>query len=104
MRNNKGVILTITLSFVIVLSIIAGIAVLIMSNQARITETQIRRTRAFYAAQAAIVEALQALRTGSAVPASVNVNGLTANIVVGAPNSGPKNTRTVRANVNYPAF
>ena len=106
MRNEKGVILTIVLIFVIILSIIAGVAILLMTNQARITESQIGRIRAFYTAQAAIIHALENLRKGISPPASETINangGLTADIKVEASGAGtgPFNTRRITASVSY---
>lgn len=101
MANQKAVILTIVLIFVIIIAVIAAIALLLMTNQARITEAQIKRIRAFYTAQAAVLHTIQELRKGNPLPTSETLNNLTANINVEASGSGPYTTRRIRASVNY---
>lgn len=69
MCNNKGLILTITIIFVLILVIMSGIVLLLMSNHSRITEVQIRRSKAIDGAEsAALVKAYEELRLGTLAP------------------------------------
>ena len=102
MRNEKGIILTITVIFILILVIMAGIALIFMTNQGRITEGQIRRTKAFYTAQSAIIKAFEDLRTGSSVTPPPPLNGLTTVVTLEAlPGTGPNGTRKLNATVDY---
>lgn len=66
MRDNKGLILAITIIFVLILVIMSGTVLLLMTNHARVTETQIRRVKSVDAAEsAALVKAYDELRTGT---------------------------------------
>ena len=80
MRNRRGVIATITVIFVLILIIMAGVALLLWTNHTRLTERQIKRMRAFYTAEAAAVRALDELRRTATVSANLNLNNLTANV------------------------
>src|SRR3989338_1707491 len=71
MRNRRGVIATITVIFVLILIIMAGVALLLWTNHARLTERQIKRMRAFYTAEAAAVRALDELRRTATVSANL---------------------------------
>lgn len=101
--NEKGVILTIVLIFSIILSIIAGSVVILMTNQARLTESQIKRIRAFYTAQAAITATLQSLREGTPPVTPITLNDLDANVTWQLPGAGtgPFTTRRITATVQY---
>ena len=112
MANQKGIILMIVLIFIIVLSITAAVVIGLMTNQARIAEYQIKRMRAFYTAEAAHTYVLEQLRTGARNFSSgagetwtdvlpLTVNDYQANVVWGASNSGPKNTRAFNVTVDY---
>lgn len=111
MANQKGIILTIVLIFIIVLSITAAVAIGLMTNQARITEYQIKRIRAFYTAEAAHTFVLEQLRTGVKSPPPLaetwanvlpsKVNDYQADVVWGVSGNGPKNTRTFKVTVDY---
>jgi Tfp pilus assembly protein PilX len=68
MRNNKGIILTLTIISVLVLLIIATISINLATNQARITENQLGRVKAYYTAEGIIVQALEELRKGTLRP------------------------------------
>lgn len=101
MAKEKGIVLTVTLIFVVVLIIMTGSALVLMTNHARITETQISRIRAFYTAEAAIIEALEDLREGSGVN-DVSLNGLTAVVAIeSSPCTGPNGTCKLSATVSY---
>ena len=63
MPNQKGLVLTITIIFVLILVIMAGVSLILMTNHARITESQIKRTKAFYVAEAAKEKANDELET-----------------------------------------
>lgn len=102
MRNNKGVILTLTVIFVLILIIMAGVALLLWTNHARVTERQIKRMRAFYTGEAAMVSALDELRRTNTLtpnPKDIPLNPLTANVVVSPPDA--QGIRTVTTRVNY---
>jgi hypothetical protein len=60
----KAVILVIVLGVMLVISILAVVALNLMSQESRIAEHKIRRLRAFYAAEAGKVDALEQLRRG----------------------------------------
>lgn len=71
MNKKKGLILTITVIFVIILVLMAGVVLVLMTNHARVTETQIRRVRGVEAAEsAALVQAYEELRTGNCIPSA----------------------------------
>lgn len=104
MCNEKGLILTITVIFILILVIMAGVALILMTNQARITEGQIKRIKAFYTAQAAITRSFDNLRTGGSV-SDLTLNGLTAVVnlstPINAPGSPINGTRQLTATVAY---
>ena len=85
MRNRRGVIATITVIFVLILIIMAGVALLLWTNHARLTERQIKRMRAFYTAEAAAVRALDELRRTATVSANLNLNNLKKEIFADVP-------------------
>jgi Tfp pilus assembly protein PilX len=95
MHNKKGIILTMTVIFVMILIIVAGAALILWTNHAIITERQLRRMRAFYTAEAAIVRALDELRRTGTYPANVSLNNLTANLTYNSTNG------SVNASVSY---
>lgn len=69
MSKEKGLILTITIIFVLIIVIMAGVALLLMTNHAGITESQTKRIRAIYAAEsAALTQAYEELRTNAISP------------------------------------
>ena len=115
-HNRKGIILAVTLVFVMVMTIIAGISLVLMTQQARITEYQIKRIRAFYTAEAALNFMLQQFRqpgfimpsglfiwTDTTAPVAIPViNNLLANVTIeAAPGTGPKRTRRLTVSVGY---
>ena len=115
MSNQKGIILTITLIFVIVLVIIAGVSIVLMTNQARITEYQIKRIRVFYTAEAALTHVLQGFRTGAfsvpligiatwdstTTPPIPVINGFPASVTINSATTGPNNTHNMSVMVDY---
>ncbi len=64
----KAVILVVVVGIMLVLSTLALVALSLMTSESRIAEHKIRRTRAYYAAQAGIVDVLEQLRRGSIAP------------------------------------
>ncbi len=60
--KQKGIALVTALIFMLLVTIIAGASLSITTKQARLAEHQIRRVKAFYAAEAAIIKAYQSLR------------------------------------------
>lgn len=58
----KGIAVVTVIIFTLLTVIIAGAALSIMTKQARLAEQQIRRVRAFYAAESAINKAYQSLK------------------------------------------
>lgn len=116
MANQKGIILTITLIFVIILIIIAGVSLVLMTNQARITEYQIKRIRAYYTAEAALTRILQNFRTRTTSipttkttwdettidPQIPSLNGMQARVTLeDSAIIGPKATRLLNVTVEY---
>lgn len=118
MRNNKGLILTITIISVLILVIMAGTVLLLMTNHARVTETQIRRVTAVAAAESsALVQAYEELRTGNCIPSpcgmgrtpgnfTTTIDGLNVTVVTRAAGVGVCNPpggqgNCVVANITY---
>ena len=67
----KSVILVVVVGIMLVLSTLAIVALSLMTSESRIAEHKIKRTRAYYAAQAGIVDGLEQLRKGAiALPAT----------------------------------
>jgi len=62
-RKKKGVVLFLILAALAIAIILAAALLSLMLNQARITNHQVSRVRAFYAAQAGINLAMEQLRT-----------------------------------------
>jgi len=62
--NKKGAILFIVIGIIVVVSILAIAMFKIVSNQAGVTDHQVQRIRAIYAAKAGMVFALDQLRRG----------------------------------------
>ncbi len=112
MSNRKGVILTITLIFIVILAIISGVVIVLMTNQARLAEYQIKRIKVYYTAEAAMTYVLQGFRTGSfpvatgsrwnatTTPSIPIINGFETTVTLGAA-TGPNNTRPLNVTVDY---
>lgn len=106
--NEGGVILTLTLIFMIVLTIIAGISVVYMINQARVSELQIKRIRSFYTAESAVIKAFDELRLNgfggspSAWTATLTLNSYTATVITaGSHPLYPLSSYKVQSKVEY---
>ena len=100
MPNEKGAILTITIIFIIILTIIAGVSIILMTNHSRITESQIKRAKAYYTAEAGITHAMEQIRNKSnpTGPWILSLNGLTANVTSITDSS---NKKKLKASVKY---
>jgi hypothetical protein len=61
---NKGIVLFMVLSMILIVVALANIVILLVSSQYRLTHHQSSRIQAYYAAQAGMVLALENLRTG----------------------------------------
>lgn len=66
MRNHKGTALFLVLSTLLIVVILANIALRIAASHSRLTNHQVSRIRAYYAAQAALVYTTEKLRKGTA--------------------------------------
>jgi len=83
----KGIVLIVVIGILIIIFTLALVAMYLMTQEARIAEHKIRRMRAFYSAQAAVVDVLERLRRGLPAPGlatpgpgvSANVAGPTLN-------------------------
>lgn len=92
----------------IVVSVFALIALFLMSNESRLTEHKIRRIRAFFAAQAGLVDAIEALRRSDipgnnqtdTFPYTINVGGYTVTVNRN-PGNGTDGTDVINASVTY---
>lgn len=108
-QGEKGVILMITIAFVLILIAIAGVSIILMTNHAHLTEGSVGRTRAFYTAEAARIKALQELRlnngtfASNALNSTLTLNNLTAEVTIESPGfgTGPGGTRNLTIKVNY---
>lgn len=98
MKKRRGVILVIVVGILVVIVILSLAAIYLMTQEAYINEYKIRRMKAFYAAYAGIVHALEQLRKGEPLDSSITVDGKNVNITSG---TGPYNTTEVSATVSY---
>ena len=88
----KGLVLILVIGVMFVLTILAVAALSLMTTESRVAEHKIRRTSAYYAAQAGIVDGLERLRRNLvALPTAGNpttyslgtaVNGYTPTIII----------------------
>ncbi len=104
----KGVVLVLVMGITIIISGLVIIILLFITQGARIGEHKIRRTRAYYAAQAGIVSGMEQLRKGEAVTDIVIGAGITGyaggyNVTVTYANdgSGPGGTDPLTADVSF---
>ena len=96
-KENKAVALVTVLIFVLISAIIAGALVALVSSEARLIESQIRRIKAIYAAEAGIQQAIWQLRNNQTIT-NPNINNLPLTITS---NHGPGNTTALSAQVDY---
>jgi Tfp pilus assembly protein PilX len=122
MAFRKGAVLVVVLGTMIILTILALVAVNLMTQESRIAEHKIRRIQAFYAAQAGVVHALERLRregsaylnptpgnpqtdiisVGAGLPAQSGYPAAGYNVLITyARAGGPLNTNTLTAEVDY---
>lgn len=109
MQNKRGIILTVVIIFMLTISIVTAISIVLMTNEARITESKVRRLRAFYTVEGGIVHAIEHLNadpteTNWTVPPVV-LNATYTCSVLTAENqgagTGPNSTRTLTSSVSY---
>lgn len=108
--KKRGVVLVVVIGVMFVIITLALSALFLMTQESRIAEHKIKRIRAFFAAQAGIVQALDSLRQGVTPPSTIYIGsgisgypsaGLRVNITYTDNNSGPGGTDPVTASVNY---
>ena len=73
LRNTHGVILVTTLIACFVMVILAGVAISLMTTQARLAEHRIRRIKGVYASEAAKVMVDEQFRRGLPISATVDI-------------------------------
>ena len=112
-RHKKGIVLVTVMIVVILVAILAFVAIYIMGIQSRIGEHKVRRTRAYYAAMAAVQEAHAKLREDPNISEMKNVRigdasdgypyPIRVDITVNdAPEEyGWKNVKEIKATVRY---
>lgn len=99
--QKKAVAIVVVWGILIVLSLLAMSALRLMSNQGFMTESSVRRTRAYYTAKAAMVVALEDLRKNRNPPATVQENGMTARITMPGGTSTYPNCEEIIIRVDY---
>jgi len=109
----KGVVLVVVIGVMLVIFTLALAALFLMTQESRIAEHKIRRTRAFFAAQAGMIRALDMLRTGADPSGTFNIGaGIPGYPAAGLPvvttwpgaggaGSGPGGTDPVDIFVDY---
>jgi len=65
LNDKKGIVLLLVLGTILVVVILGGVILNIMLNQSRITEHEVRRIQAYYAALAGVNFALEQCRVGN---------------------------------------
>jgi type II secretory pathway component PulK len=103
-KENKAVALVTVLIFVLISAIIAGALVALVSSEARLIESQIRRIKAIYAAEAGIQQAIQGIRSNPSHNPdgdSYSIGGMNVSIGYDSSGAGPLGTNTLDAQVNY---
>jgi Tfp pilus assembly protein PilX len=101
--TKKGVILAITAIMLIVISLLALVALFVMTQEARVAEHKIKRIRAYYAAKAGLVYAFEMINRGSATATTVpplDVGDVTVSFS-GTQGTGPNDTDTISATITY---
>ena len=113
LNNKKGIAMLLVISLILMLLILGGAVLMISTGHFSTSFHQIKRARAFYAAEAAMQHILWKLRTGqiSTFPHSETMAGTTINkipgedinIVVGQQNVGvdPEGVYPVNITVEY---
>ena len=111
LKNTKGMAMLIVLSLVLMLLILGGAVLMISTGHFGTSYHQIKRAKAYYAAEAAMQHVLWQLRTDQplpgTLPADFEVNGVEdtdITITIGAVNPGgtdPEGVRPIDIVVNY---
>ena len=99
--NKKGIILLLGLIVIMVLTVLGGVVISRSVSESRVVQRHVESTQAFWLAEAAVNQALQALRTSystSSVAASLGSGRYSARIT-----SNPDNSRTITAHGFVPA-
>jgi len=111
----KGLVLILVIGVMFVLTILAVAALSLMTTESRVAEHKIRRTSAYYSAQAGIVDGLERLRRNLVVlptagnpttyPLGTTVNGYepTVIIVIRPDTTAPINGRTYTCPATAPS-
>lgn len=95
--KKKGIVLITIIIITLLITIMAGIVTFVMTQQAYLAEYKIKRTRAYYAAMAAVTELHATLRKDPNVASPVQV-------IIGKNTDGAPYPITVIANIiNAPA-
>ncbi|NQT28297.1 MAG: hypothetical protein HQ570_01725 [Candidatus Omnitrophica bacterium] len=107
----KGVVLVVVIGVALVVFTLVLAAFSLMTQESRIAEHKIKRTRAFFAAQAGMVHAFELLRNGSNPSGTIYIgSGVTGYPSAGLPviitytagaGTGPGGTDPVNITVNY---
>lgn len=82
----KGFVLIMVVGIMFVLTILAFAALSLMTTESRVAEHKIRRTRAYYAAQAGVVDGLEQIRRG--IQALPTVPGIPTTYTLGTTVNG----------------
>ena len=109
----KGVVLVVVIGVMLVIFTLALAALFLMTQESRIAEHKIKRTRAFFAAQAGMIFALDSLRNGANPSGTINIGaGITGYPAAGLPvlitypgaggaGAGPGGTDPIDIRVDY---
>jgi len=111
----SGLAMVNMLIFVIIFTVLSGIMMTVVSSSSRLLEQHVRRTKAYYAAEGAVVYAMDAARRSGVVrptPQDVNLPWTfdssgsiltvkTASVQSSATPIGPISTYEVNGTVNY---
>ncbi|MDP2939095.1 MAG: PilX N-terminal domain-containing pilus assembly protein [Candidatus Omnitrophota bacterium] len=99
-KNLTGVALVTVIVFILLLSIIAIAMLNLMTNQALLTEHQIKRIKAQYVAEAGFWKNFMHYFLGQPPPPPVSEEGMNA-VVTRETGTGPGGTDTINAKVTY---
>lgn len=109
MQFKKSAVLIVVLGVMLILTILALVAVNLMTQESRVAEHKIRRIQAYYAAQGGTVHAIERLRREGAATGTINningnpinVGGMRAQITVATAAAGSPSSYTVESEVDY---
>lgn len=108
----KGIVLVVVIGVMLVIFTLALAALFLMTQESRIAEHKVKRTRAFFAVQAGMVRALDYLRQGTNPSGTFYIgSGITGYPPAGLPvtitypaggvGTGPGGTDPINITVNY---